>query len=249
MSEPRPLDLGTTVAGVRLPFAAMNASGAAASGDELRALAASGAGAIVLKTATVHPFLHPQFRSLHNPGYDTLLPLVRELAARGGLPVVPSVAGATADELGVLARAFAEAGAGWIEANLADPWVEGTLAPFDDLDVLRQTLRRLVGASTVPVAVKLPDRVPIPYRRLGEELAAAGVPIVVVRNDFAGLEKFLLESGHRFDVIAVGGIRSGYDVRRALAKGAAAVQVGSALQGEGPKIFARLEREIRLARR
>ena len=48
--------------------------------------------------------------------------------------------------------------------------------------------------------------------------------------------------------MAVGGIRSGYYVGRALAKGAAAVQVGSALVEEGPGIFARLAREMRAAR-
>ena len=69
-----------------------------------------------------------------------------------------------------------------------------------------------------------------------------------MRNDFAGLEKFVLEAGAGFDVIAVGGIHSGYDVRRALAKGARAVQVRSALVEEGPGVFARLEREMRMAR-
>ena len=49
-------------------------------------------------------------------------------------------------------------------------------------------------------------------------------------------------------MIAVGGIHSGYDVRRALAKGARAVQVRSALVEEGPGVFARLEREMRMAR-
>ena len=38
------------------------------------------------------------------------------------------------------------------------------------------------------------------------------------------------------------------DVRRALAKGARAVQVRSALVEEGPGVFARLEREMRMAR-
>ncbi len=58
----------------------------------------------------------------------------------------------------------------------------------------------------------------------------------------------VFEGDRRFDVVTVGGIRSGYDVTRALAKGAAAVQVGTALVEEGPAIFARLEREMRAAR-
>jgi dihydroorotate dehydrogenase (fumarate) len=240
--------IGTTVAGVDLPFPAMNASGVAASPQELRALAASRTGAIVLKTATVHPFLHPEFRSLHNPGYDKIVPLVRELRAASPLPVVGSIAGSNPIEYAILARAMGEAGAAWVEANLADPWVQATFSPLESLATLDDLLGRLVEASPVPVAVKLPERVPLAYKPLGDALAAAGVRIVVIRNDFGGLEKFLLETGPRFDLIAFGGIRSGYDVRRALLKGARAVQVRSALVDEGPAIFARLEREMSAAR-
>ena len=122
-------DLGATLAGVHLPFCAMNASGArSGTAAELRGLATSEAGAVVLRTTTVHPFVHPQYRALHNPGYDRLLPLVGELAATERV-VVPSIAGATQDELVTLARAFADGGATLVEVNLADPWVEATLAP------------------------------------------------------------------------------------------------------------------------
>ena len=243
------IGLGATIAGVRLPFCAMNASGAwSATAAELGELARSETGAVVLKTATLHPFVHPQYRSLHNPGYDRLVPLVRELAATGSKPVVASVAGATADEYATLAGAFAEAGASLVEVNLADPYVAATLAPFEDAGLLRDMLARLVAGCAVPVAVKLPERLPLPYRRLGEELADAGVLVVIAKNDFMGFEKLLLETGRAFQVIVVGGVRSGYDVSRALAKGACAVQVGSALVTEGPAIFARLGREMRIAR-
>jgi dihydroorotate dehydrogenase (fumarate) len=242
-------DLGATLAGVRLPFCAMNASGArCGTAAELRALAASETGAIVLKTTTVHPFVHPGYRSLHNPGYDRLLPLVGELAA-GGRPVIPSIGGATVDELALLCRAYGEAGAALVEVNLADPYVAATLAPFESRDALRRVLGAVVGASPRPLAVKFPDRPPLPWAVVGAALAESGVRVVVAKNDFYGFEKFLIEAGRGFDVVAVGGVRSGYDVTRALAKGAAAVQVGTALVEEGPGIFARLAREMRLARR
>src|SRR5581483_5521435 len=107
MIERRAIDLGTTVAGVRLPFCAMNASGAwSSTAAELRALAQSGTGAIVLKTATLHPFIHPQYRSLHNPGYDKYLPLLRELVASAPCPVIASVPYSSG-----VAHAYAEAGA------------------------------------------------------------------------------------------------------------------------------------------
>jgi dihydroorotate dehydrogenase (fumarate) len=242
-------EFATTVGGVRLPFPAMNASGArSSSAGELRDLARSATGAIVLKTATVHPFLHPQYRSLHNPGFDKMVPLVRELVAQARCPVIASVAGTAPDEYATLARAFAEAGASLVEANLADPWVAATLAPFDDRDALRAVLRMLVAASAVPVSVKLPERPALGWRALSGELLEAGIRVAVAKNDFAGFEKLLLESGRELEVIAVGGVESGYDVSRALAKGAKAVQVGSALVREGPALFARLEREMSSAR-
>lgn len=241
-----PIDLGATLAGVRLPFCAMNASGArSGTAAELRGLAGSVAGAVVLKTVTVHPFVHPEYRSLHNPGYDRLLPLVGELAATGRV-VIPSIAGATLDELATLARAFADAAL--VEVNLAEPWVTATLAPFESVDTFRRLTTTLATASARPLALKLPGRPGLQYAALGAALEEARIRVVVAPNDFGGFEKFLVEAGRRFDIVAVGGIRSGYDVTRALTKGAAAVQVGTALVEEGPAIFARLEREIRTAR-
>ena len=242
------LDIGATLGGVRLPFCAMNASGArSGSAAELRGLAASDAGAVVLKTTTVHPFVHRQYRSLHNPGYDRLLPLVGELAA-SERAVIPSIAGATQDELVTLARAFADAGAALVEVNLADPWVTATLAPFESLDGFRRLIGAVAAASSRPLALKLPERPGLPYAVLGAALAEAGIRVIVAKNDFGGFEKLLVEAGRSFDIVAVGGIRSGYDVTRALTKGAAAVQVGTALVQEGPAIFSRLAKEMRAAR-
>jgi dihydroorotate dehydrogenase len=242
------IDLATTVAGIRLPLPAMNAAGSAPTASEVRALAASRTGAIVLGPITTHPFIHPAFRSLHNPGFDKLMPLARELAALGDRPVVASVAGATLEEYGLLARAFADAGAQLIEANLAEAYVDATLRPFDDVAVLRGLLQRVVAASATPVLLRLPDAVPMPWARLGDELRGAGVRAVAVRNEFTAFEKLMLEGGGGFDIVAVGEIRSGYDVRRALAKGARAVQVGPALGTERFGVFARLEREMAIAR-
>src|SRR6266699_3228415 len=161
MTERRPIDLGTTIAGIRFPFCAMNAAGAwSSTASELRALARSATGAIVLKTATWHPFVHPAYRSLHNPGHDKLLPLVGELAAQAPCPVVASIAGVTADEA-------------------------ATLAPFEEHDVLRELLAKLAASAAVPVAVKLPERIGVPYRALAAALAEAGIRVVVARNDFA----------------------------------------------------------------
>src|SRR3989442_9201839 len=178
-------DLSTTIAGVPLSFCAMNTAGVYATAEELQALSRSRAGAVVMKSATVHPFVHAEFRSLHNPGYDRLLPLVRELGGMGGKPLVASIAGATPEEYALLARAFAEAGAALIELNLGDPWVESTLAPFESAKMLREAIATVVSSCPVPVCVKLPDRV-LPYGPVGDAIAAAGVRAGMIRNDFSG---------------------------------------------------------------
>src|SRR2546430_9263040 len=148
MTERRPIDLGTTIAGIRFPFCAMNAAGTwSSTAGELRALARSATGAIVLRTVTLHPFIHPGYRSLHNPGYDKLVPLVRELAAQASCPVVASIAGATADEDANLARAFGEAGATPVEADPAGPSGTAAPAPPGGNDGLREPPALLPGGA------------------------------------------------------------------------------------------------------
>lgn len=241
----RALGCSTVVSGVRLPFAAMNECTFAQNADDLRRLRRSASGAIVLMTATVHPFVHPGFRELHNPGFDKLLPLVHELAADDERPVVASLAAATVDELAFLAKGFADAGAAILEVNLADRWTDATLDPFESEARLREVAGR-VAAVGKPTWVRLPERVTVPYGPLGVVLAEEGVRGIVATNDFAGYEKLMLELPASIDVVASGGIASGYDVATALRKGAKAVQVSAAaLRAEGTGMFARLEREMR----
>jgi dihydroorotate dehydrogenase len=238
----RALGHSTVVAGIRMPFCVMNAAGTATTANDVRALRTSQTGAIVLMTATVHPFVHPAFRDMQNPGFDKLLPLVRELA-EGDRPVVASIAGATPEEVGFLAKAFADAGASAIEATFADRWVETTLAPFDSPATLHDVAARLAACGK-PTWVKLPERVPMPYRGLVGTLLDAGVRGVVAHHDFHGYEKLMLESPAPIDVIVGSGLTTGFDVARAIQKGARAVQVGPAFKSEGVGIFARLEREM-----
>lgn len=247
MSDPihtaRALGFSTVVAGVRLPFCVMNAAGTVTTVDDVRALRGSKTGAIVLMTATVHPFVHPSFRELQNPGFDKILPLVRELAAEGDRPVVASIAGATPEEIGFLAKAFADAGASAVEAALAHHWVESTLAPFEDPATLHDVAQRLAACGK-PTWVKLPERVPMPYRGLVATLVDAGVRGAVASHEFHGYEKLMLEAPSGFDVIVGGGLVTGFDVARAIQKGAKAVQLGAPLKTEGVAMFARLELEM-----
>jgi dihydroorotate dehydrogenase len=240
--------LGAVVSGVRLPFAAMNAAGTASTASDVRTLARSRTGAIVMMPVTVRPFVHPSFRTLQNPGFDKILPLVGDLAAaEGRAPVVASIAGASIEEFAVLAKSLGDAGAAAIEADLVHPWVEATVAPFDGVEVLAALAERLATATSRPVWVKIPELPRIRYAALVTLLLDAGVRGVVVRNDFNNFERLVLEAPRPIDVIAFGGIASGYDVTRALAKGARAVQVDAPARTEGPSVFARLEREMRKA--
>jgi dihydroorotate dehydrogenase len=190
----------------------------------------------------VHPFLHPEFRSLHNPGYDRYLPLLTELATYRK-PLVASIAGASVEEYVTLARAFAEAGAHLIEVDLAEPYVAATLRPWDDHVELQRLLLAVRAAATKPILVKCPERLPLPLGTLRDLLRDAGVEAVVLANTFAVMEKFLLASGPGPQVVALGGVRSGYDLATALRKGAVAVQVSAPLAVEGPVMFARIARE------
>ena len=241
-------DFGAVVGGVTLPFCAMNAAGSVTAMNDVRALAQSRSGAVVLHTTTVHPFVHPEFRSLQNPGFDKLAPLTRELAASSSPPVVASIAGSTIEEFAFLARAFAGAGAAAVELNLGEAWVEATLAPCERAAVLEELAGRTKEASTAPIWVRLPERMALPYRAVVGALAASGAQAVIARNEFTGFEKLLLEAP-MLDVVAIGSIASGYDVSRAISKGAKAVQVGPTLGPDGIAIFGRLEREMRIARR
>jgi dihydroorotate dehydrogenase len=241
------VDLSASVGGLVLPFCVMNAAGTATTAGELRGLVRSRSGAIVLRTTTVHPFVHPEFRSLHNPGFDKLMPLVREMVDVEGRTVIASIAGSTVEELVQLARAFASAGAAAVEVNLAEPWVEATLAPLEGPEQLTHFANTLVRASEAPVWVRLPDRA-MRYDPIGPMLVEAGIGALVVRNEFTEFEKLRLAVGDSIDLVPTGPFHSGYDVARTLAKGAPAVQLGPVLGSEGMAVFARLERELRTAR-
>jgi dihydroorotate dehydrogenase (fumarate) len=242
--------ISATIGDVLLPFCVMNASGTSSTtAAELVALAGSKAGAVVFRSTTVHPFLHPEFRSLHNPGYDRYLPLLTELKAFGK-PLVGSIAGASTDEYVTLARAFGEAGADLIEVNLADPYVAATLAPWEHLGELVKLLTTARAAAGRPLMLKCPRRIPLPLGELRQVLRDGGVDAVVLANTFEVMEKFFLEgTGSVPAVVAMGGVKSGYDLASALRKGATAVQLSSDLALEGPLLFERLAREYAVLER
>jgi dihydroorotate dehydrogenase len=81
-------------------------------------------------------------------------------------------------------------------------------------------------------------------------LRETGIGGAVVRGDFTGLEKFVLEAGRdAFEVVALGGVDSGWTARRVLDKGARAIQLEGPLRLEGPAAIARIAAELRIAKR
>lgn len=253
-----PIDVSTVLGGVSLSFCAMNAAGAGSSTpEEMRALARSEAGAVVMKSTTVQPVTdqHPHRRGLINPGYQTFLPLVGELRALGA-PVLASLAGFAVEEYTDMAVAYATAGADIIELNLADPAVVCNTAGHCAIEVVQEILTKVRNAHiTTPLAVKLPAFTEqAQLAAMVRLLRQMAIPIVVCVNAPIGAAavptsmthvQFVCEVGRgALDVVAVGGISNGQDIFRALRQGAAAVQIGSAVHHEGPGLFTRLRTEV-----
>jgi dihydroorotate dehydrogenase (fumarate) len=239
--------LSTTLAGIPFPSCVMNASGAwSGTHEELRELAASATGAVVLKTTTTQARVEEvQGCGIENPGQPYYLAVLAELKA-AGKPIIGSVAGFTTAEYVELAQAYAHAGVQIIELNLSDPIVPCNRSGTCDLAAVDEVVSAVRAAVRVPVAVKLP--------RLPEGVMAQVVDLLRRHQIEAfvcntpQLAAFAPAIGGVLDLIAVGGISNGKEAHGALSRGAQAVQIGSALMQEGPAVFARIEQELNAER-
>lgn len=247
---PAASDLSTTLLGVPLALPLMNAPGTIETVRDVEALLAIGPGALCLRPVTVHPFVHPEFRSMRNPGHDRLLPLVRQLVELDVAPVIACVAGAAPEEIGFLVRVFGEAGAALVQLHLAEPWVAATLAPFQDLETLARTCAVAREHAATPLLCDVPTAARRHYAEVGRVLRETGIGGAVVRGDFTGLEKFVLEAGRDdLEIVALGDVDTGWAARRALDKGARAIQLDRPLRIEGPAALGRIADELRATRR
>jgi dihydroorotate dehydrogenase len=248
--------------GVALNSTVMNASGPhSAEKGEIYELSARHAGAIVFKSCNLIGLEAPD--NLKNRGVDHFAALARELDPRGKI-IVASVVGLSDDEIVKVAVTLDRAGVKIIELNLADDYVQNSVAPFASVDRLKALVGRVRGEVNAALAVKVPPRLALEPRSVADLFKMLRVAIVVCANDLpkdlavdlatgtAQGARRTLSQAHAFyqvsegllDVVAVGGINGGRDAYIAHLTGARAVQVGSALIKEGAGALGRINREL-----
>jgi dihydroorotate dehydrogenase (fumarate) len=235
--------LATTLAGISFPSCLLNASGAwSGTHQELRELAASATGAVVIKTTTTQARVEDvKGCGIENPGQPYYLAVLSELKT-SGKPIVGSVAGFTTAEYVELAHAYTQAGVHVVELNLSDPIVPCNRSGACDLAVVGEVLQAVRAAVQAPLAVKLPG---LPDGTVGpavDLLRRHRIDIFVCNTPQLGA--FVPAIDGAIDLIAVGGVSNGKDAHEVLRRGAKAVQIGSALMKEGPGVFARIQQEL-----
>jgi dihydroorotate dehydrogenase (fumarate) len=240
--------LSTTLAGILFPSCLMNASGAwSGTRQELRELAASETGGVVIKTTTTEARVEEvKGCGIENPGQPYYLALIPELKA-AGKPIIGSVAGFTTAEYAELARAYGQAGVHIIELNLSDPIVPCNRGGTCDLAAVDEVVQAVRAAVRAPLAVKLPGLPDAALSSAVELLRHHQVEIFVCNTPQVAAFAPALEGA--LDLIAVGGVSNGKDAHGALSRGAKAVQIGSALMKEGPGAFARIQQELSAAQK
>jgi len=248
--------------GVALSSSVMNASGPhSAEKAEIFELSTHHGGAIVFKSCNIAGLEAPD--NLKNRGVEHFAGIARELDARGK-SIIGSVVGNSEDEIVKVATALDRAGVKIIELNLADDYVQNSVAPFANMERLKSVVGRVRGEVQAALAVKVPPRLALDPRAVADLFKALRVAIAVCANDLPkDLEVDLatgtaqgaprtLSQAHGFyqvsegliDVVAVGGINGGRDAYVAHLTGARAVQVGSALIKEGAGALGRIDREL-----
>jgi dihydroorotate dehydrogenase len=248
--------------GVALNSTVMNASGPhSAEKGEILELSARHSGAIVFKSCNIAGLEAPD--NLKNRGVEHFAGIARELDTRGK-SIIGSVVGNTEDEIVKVATVLDRAGVKIIELNLADDYVQNSVAPFANMERLKAVVGRVRGEVQAALAVKVPPKLAIEPRAVAELFKSLRVAIAVCANDLPKDLEIDLATGtakgarrtlsqvHAFyqvsegliDVVAVGGINGGRDAYIAHLTGAKAVQVGSALIKEGAGALGRIDREL-----
>ncbi len=209
---------------------------------------------------------------LPNPGVEAFLPELKEALAGKAL-VVASVYGKDAAEYAKVAARMAEGGAAAIEMNLSCPHAKGLGSEIaQSEEAVREFTRAVRDAVSIPVFPKLsPNVSDIASFAIAAEKGGADAIVAintvkamavapelrmpVLANRFGGLSgpavrpigvRAVYDIYEKVDipVIGVGGVDSGRAALEYVMAGATAVQIGTALVGQGLGVFERVTKEM-----
>jgi len=291
--DPEDVDLSTSICGVRLASPAMLASGILGlSGDVLARVARAGAGAVVTKSCCLRPRVgHPNpvvvdygagvinAVGLANPGVEAMVAEIRrarEILGEARVPIVASIFEHSIYDFGTIARYISEAEPDLIEANISCPNVEEEFGQLFSSTpyVAAQVTRRVKGATTIPVIVKLSPNVPN-IAEVARAVVSAGADAIsaintagpgmlvdvetarpVLSNRTGGLSGPAIRplavrcvydicSAVSVPVVGIGGLADGRDVAEMISVGAVAVGVGTAVYHRGIEVFGLINEELR----
>lgn len=281
------VDLATTANGVRFPNPLLLASGILnETGASMARAAREGAGGVVTKSMSLQPrFGHKgpniveveggllNAMGLPGPGLDHFAHEVEE-AKKGGIPIVGSVFGGTAEEFAQAATKMAALGTPILELNVSCPHAKGYGSEIGcDPDRLREVTVAVKAAVKVPVWVKLTPNTDN-VLRLAKAAVDAGADGLVATNTLKAVaiepdlrravlgNRFGGLSGHALKpvalravwdvhaanlgvpIIASGGIYTARDVLEYAMAGASLFQVGTAVMHEGWGVFPKIRKDL-----
>jgi dihydroorotate dehydrogenase (NAD+) catalytic subunit len=210
---------------------------------------------------------------LPNPGIEDFADEIRKAKSVLNVPVIVSVFGFSTEEYAAVAKRATSAGADALELNVSCPHVKETGSEIGQNPKLLANVVRTVKASTGrPVLVKLSPNVTniVDCARVAEDAGADAVTVMntvkamaidvettlpILANRVGGLSGPAVKPialRHVFDVyeevgipiVGCGGISGWRDAVEFLLAGASAVQVGTAIAVEGPRVFRDITRGI-----
>ncbi|MCP4543203.1 MAG: dihydroorotate dehydrogenase [Chloroflexi bacterium] len=195
-----PLDISTTLCGIRLPNPTILASGILGLSHEVMArVARYGAGGITSKSCSLIPrpgYPNPTILDwgpglinavgLSNPGVEVMveeIQAVKEKLAPMGVPIIASIFAETIYDFGTITRFISEAEPDLIEINISCPNIDDRYRLMFAADpyVASQVTRRVKQNTDIPVLVKLSPNV-TDVVRIAREVAEAGADGITAIN-------------------------------------------------------------------
>ncbi|HLC36629.1 MAG TPA: dihydroorotate oxidase [archaeon] len=192
--------LSNEISGVKFNPIIMNASGPKCTyEDELKKLAASDTGAVVLKSTTVEPrkgnpkpkYWDNEFGSinsngLENLGYKKTAEMADMLAKEFRKPVIPSIAGLHYEDYLTMAEELGKTKAAALEINLSCPNIPGKPQVAYDSLQSKKVLEKVRELTNKPLFIKLPPYLELIHQdEILEILLEADVQALILINSVA----------------------------------------------------------------